>query len=108
MAGVATDLIGEFGRSLTLRAKNTSGDAWNPVEGAPTDTSVTGVVVFYGANEIDGTLIQSNDKRCMIDSTVAPTVKMSIIDGGTTYKIIDIEEVKPGDTTILYKLQLRV
>ncbi len=106
MAQLAIDMIGDFGRSMTLREYAESGDPYDPVR-TPSDTSIIGVVTNFKAMDIDGTLIQKGDKQIFVDAENVPTIAMDVVDNSTVYHIISVDEVKPGDTKILYKIQAR-
>ena len=107
MVSTATRLISKYGRSMTLRSTTETGDPWNPTQ-TNSDTAITGTVVDYKSSEIDGDAIQTNDKRILIDSTAVPTLQDKVVDGSVEYSIIDIREIKPGSTVVLYDLQVRI
>ena len=106
-AATAIRLIAKYGRSLTLKSEALSGaSAWSPTV-TSTSTTVIGVVVDYRQSDIDGTLILSGDKKIIISSSVVPTAAGRIADGSLEYSIIDVKEIKPGSTAVLYVIQAR-
>lgn len=63
---------------------------------------------IFTTNEIDGTLVRRDDKKFLIGSDHSPTIEMNLKDGDKTYSIISIQEVKPGPTLIMSKIQARL
>lgn len=105
LAGTAVQMIAKYGRSMALRSQATSGPEWDPVI-VTTDTAINGVVVDYSLFEIDGTVIQQGDKRILVGAAVMPTVAMKLVDG-VEMSIVNVKEIKPGDTVIAYEVQAR-
>lgn len=92
---------------MHLVSQSESGEPWDPVI---TDQAqrIVGVQTKFGANEIDGDLIKSTDKRILLDSSIKPDVSMRLRDEGVDYSIISVETIAPGTQVIIYKLQVRV
>ena len=113
LANVALAQIKDKGRTVTL--KTPSANVYNPAagtytEGTPVTQTPKALFTQFMLDEIDGDLIRSDDKKCIIaasDLTSAPTDKDTITDSGLEYSVLPIEEIKPGDTAIIYKLRLR-
>lgn len=101
----ASALIERFGRNMTLRTLVQSGSAFDPTV-TNSDTSIIGVMTWYRANQIDGTLIQAGDKLLLTHSAV--TIQDKIVDEGKEYSVVTVDVVKPGGTTLLYKVQVRL
>jgi hypothetical protein len=57
---------------------------------------------------VDGTLIQMGDKKvlCAAEGLTKPAPG-DIVEDGSEYRVVAVQEVGPGDTPILYKLQVR-
>ncbi len=134
-ADLATRLIDKHGRTMILVRINDEGSTpWNPTQ-TEQYRDIVGVQSKFTSSEIDGELIRSTDKLFLIDTKAKITTAMRIrdygpgvdliplgeweagIDGfgvpGDTqvqydYSIVNIEEVKPGNTSILYKVQVRL
>jgi hypothetical protein len=107
LADTSSRLIAASGRSMSLRRLASSGaDPWNPTLAA-TDTTVTGVVTAFDAREI-GDLVQRDDKRILIDSTTEPKAQDRLVDGSIEYQIINVRQIKPGGTAVLYIVQARL
>lgn len=119
---LADRLINENGRSLTLLRK----DQGNPVDPAKPwrssteadeiEFSVVGVFIEFEKDEVDGTIVKRGDKRLLIaakdidDQSPANTNVEDydeITDGTVVYRIINAQVIEPGDTRILYDLQVR-
>lgn len=105
-AATAAELIAEFGRVVTLRVRANEGESFDPIF-ENTDTSVQAVITDYKSRDIDGTLVKIGDKRIIFANAVTITQDMQIIDGTTTYSIVQNRPVAPGDTVIVYKVQAR-
>lgn len=111
LAAVAVSLIADFGQAATIR--RVSGDTYDPVTGTTTggtttDTAAQAVIVGISkdyAAQLGGS-VQSGDMMALI-ATYAPVQSDSLILGADTWAILDVQEVKPGDTALLYKAHVR-
>ena len=106
MAGVAVELLTEFGQAATLT--RTTGKVIDPVTGAITpgtsnDQATIGVIKPYAKNLIDGTLIQVGDKEVVLSPTIPPLTSDTI----NGMQIVNITEVNPAGTVLVYKVQVR-
>ena len=106
MAQLATDLISEYGRPMILRKYTITGPDYAPIK-TPIDSTVIGVFSSFNINDINGTLVRQDDKSILVDSAIIPDKADSVVDNGSVYEIVNIIEIKPGATGILYKLQVR-
>lgn len=106
LQSTATRLISKFGRDFTLRTLIKSGPSYNPVI-VNSDQTIKGVFTKFKAGEVDGTLIQSSDKMVIVDSAVIPSVDQRIADGSSEYSIVNVDEIKPGEVGMIYKVQAR-
>lgn len=103
--------IADKGRMVTLRSK--SSGTFDPIagtmsDGSQTDRQVKALFTEYAAKQVDGTMIQQGDKQVMIaDLATAPDNDDILIDGSDEYAIVHVGAIQPGDTPILYKLQVR-
>lgn len=107
-ADTAEELIAEFGRDIVLLNRQRGG--YNPrtntmSDGVDTSRTVKAVFRDYKAKDIDGTVIQTGDKLCLIAGAVDGDE--IVMDGADQYAIISIEAVQPGNTLILSKVQVR-
>ena len=83
--------------------------AYRPVT-AYTDYAATAVVTEFRAQEIDGTLIQSGDRRYLVAAeglTITPTVKDLIVDGTAILETVSVQRVSPAGTPVIYKVHAR-
>lgn len=107
----ANRLLERFGQAGTLRRPTSSGTAYNPTAGSPTDQAATFVVIEYSRSEVDGTRILATDKRVLLAKgalTLDPTTSDQIVEsGGAVFKIVNVQPLNPGGTVILYDLQVR-
>lgn len=106
----ATRMAGSKGRAVTLvkLAAFAGGLAdYDPGEPIETEYSVNMVPLQYKQHERDGTLVQANDRKAMIEAVVEPRSQDRVVDGDTEYVIIRVEPIEAGSTTCAYMLQLR-
>lgn len=122
-AALASDvqqLIEDNGRSVTLvrqsESAQLSGKPWRGGS-ASDDTTITAtaILIEYEENEIDDQLVRRGDQRCLLaatstevagqDITKFDTLDDSAVTG--TWHIINVNAVQPGDTLIVYDIQLR-
>lgn len=114
-AGV-NDIMRELSCDITI-IKETAGsyiDATNKTKGKTwTPSSLTCEAVIYDYNkwEIDGTVIQQGDKKCLVEvdglKGYVPTITDQVSYGGTYFHIINIETIRLVDVDIAYVFQLR-
>lgn len=111
LASTAARLISEFGRSVTLRqtARTPGATPWNPSETA-TDYSITAVGEDVRTDQLDGTTVQAGDRRYTFAASglaVTPEPDDEIVDDSIVWKIVAVEELKPGATSIIYRVVAR-
>lgn len=106
-SGLAAELIAENGRTMQLVMVARSGAAWDPVQ-SETTVDVVGMSTMLNYDEVDGDLIRRDDKIILLDSSTPPLVTHRLRDGDRDYSIVNVREIKPGETTILYKVQARL
>ena len=105
LATTATRLINRFGKRLQKRTVTNTGSDWNPTQTVIV-TPIDGVICAYGIHEIDGTLIKFTDKKLLTTSLIS--LRDKVVDGTLVYTVFSIDVVEPADTTLLYKVQLRL
>lgn len=109
----AQTLIRKFGGSVNIVATSeaTNADPWKP--GVPTENRLDGIkAVFlnYETKFIDGTKIKVGDQKVLIaagDAVIAPDMNGWIERGTEKWHVKSVEKLNPGDTTVLYTLQVR-
>ena len=104
----AEKAITKYGRNCYLVSFTMSGVDYDPIITELPPVAIKLLQSRFTTNNIDGTLIRADDKKFLIGSLVPITKDMNIRDGSITYSIVNIEEVKPGPTVILYKIQARL
>lgn len=120
---LAKTLIEGNGRTVTVSRRDTTADdpakPWRgpPVPGADTTVSVKAVILNFEDALVDGTRVRRGDKKALIavqsveDATTgtAPDLKSfdTLVDGAQNWNIESVNEVDPGDTSVLYTLQIR-
>lgn len=119
-------LIEDRGRLFTLTIRDTSpSDASQPWRGPADpgiDTSINAIGVnvhsflksFFGTEYIDedGKLIRRTDKSILFAEDSVSGIDMTLIDklidGSITYKVDRVNELAPGDTPILYEVDIKL
>lgn len=112
LASVSVAQIADKGRNVTYRiaTQGTYDPQTDAITSQSTSTkTVKAVIINARQNEIDGTLIKKGDKFALIaDDSLTFTPKTNdVIFDGDEYTVKNIKTVKPGNTVLLYKLQLR-
>ena len=106
---LAKKLIEKNGKTFTLRKKveGTYDPANNSISIATTDSTFYGVLKNYYHSYFDNQTIKRGDKLLIASSTVEIEVQDVILEGSTKWNVINVEEIKPADTNLLYKVQVR-
>ena len=108
LQAIAKRLIGKNGATMQLYKETTTGPSYDPVV-TPITQDVIAVRSKYPASEVgDGSFIKSTDIKLLLSSEHDPRQYSKIIDGGNQYQIVDAQVIEPGETTILYKIQVRL
>jgi hypothetical protein len=110
----ALRMINEKGRLIRIvvaggdEVYDPNTDTFTP--GTPDESQVKGVFTQFAVKDVDGELILRTDKKVLIAAAAldaAPTPADQLIDGAVSYKVINTETVQPGDTALLYMVQVR-
>jgi len=104
-AATASRLIAKHGRSMQLRSIVTSGPVYNPTV-TTSDKAIVGCMLLYSAIEQASSLIAVGDKKVLVDCTEEITTQHKLVDGSIVYEIKNVNEIKPGDVSIMYELQV--
>ena len=107
LAATATRLIKKNGRAAELVQTVNTGPSYDP-EQSEVATPVVIVQTSFDASEINGSLVQEGDLHVLMDSSVKPTGDMRLRDGGIDYSIIPINQIRPGEVEMLYKVGARI
>lgn len=111
IAADTLETLTEFGRDVT-RKSFTSG-VYDPATGLVTpttaDTTRKGALFDFGAGQTleRGTLIQSGDKRLLVDATATVSPQDHFVVGGVEYVIVSIGSIEPAGVAVLFDLHLR-
>ena len=103
LAGTAISLIDRFGRDAVLTKLSTTG-GYDPGDSSETEHPVRIVAWDYQQRERDGTLVQENDRRLIMNAAVEPE-SQDMIEGMV---IVNVEAIRPGPVALAYILQVRV
>jgi hypothetical protein len=116
LATTAKRLIDDAGRNVTLtRTDRTAGNPATPWRAGGTNDTTIGpfkaAVVGFTEEEIDGTLVSRGDKKALLSGLDGGTNLIEqfniLTDGAEIWKIMGVTVVNPGDTRVVYKIQLR-
>jgi hypothetical protein len=113
MAEVALTLIGRFGQTVTLQ-NNVAGEydpSTGTVEGTTQEQQASAVLQDYTGQEfLTNTQIQQGDKKLKVAAKGLewpPSLANKAIVQGTTYSVINVNEINPAGTPLVYELQVR-
>jgi hypothetical protein len=117
MQGVALRLIEKFGQTITLR--DTVPGEYDPVTGEQTpdvevDQPAQAILQDYalqqsGMSYAEGTVIKQGDKKILVaaQGITPPTLTTTVLADGATWTIVNIKEINPAGTPLVYELQGR-
>lgn len=100
------EVLEEVGVPGKLRYFVSTGTEYNPTL-TPTDENITLIDTGYKLKEIDGTTIQSGDRKFLFISTRFPQTADQVVIDGVVYNIGIVEKVAVSGVTVLYKVQGR-
>jgi len=116
LAITAQRLIDANGRDISLvKQDQTSADPakpWRANAGNPTTLGpLKAVIVPYDAADVDGQLVRRGDKVAYVaaadtDPSEVETFDV-LVDGGSNWKIQDVQTLDPGNTRVVYIIQIR-
>lgn len=96
---------GEF--VITLVRPEAQTNPWD-TPGSEATFEIAGNMQRYPRSMIDGTLIQSEDRRVMLSATgEVPVTSDKLRIDGTDYRIISVSEVSPQGVPLYFELQAR-
>lgn len=111
IAKTALAQIADKGRAVQIlyQTEGTYDPANDSVAGA-SESSVTvrALVTNFNKRDISAGLVEANDLQVMIAAQGAtkPKTGDKVVDG-EEFRVVTVTEIKPGDTALLYKLQVR-
>jgi hypothetical protein len=103
-------LVDRFGLDASLR--KVTGGSYDPVTGivsggSTADTNVRAVITNITKDYVSEAEIQQGDRIAIVDGAVAPTLSDLLIVGSDIWQIVNVVEINPGATALLYKAQVR-
>lgn len=115
-AGLATTArtqLKSFGRTITLRKR--APGAYDPAtskttDPADTDVARIGLPLDFGTSGVKakpGSQIEAGDKQVLMEVGVKPDINDQLIFDDHVFTIIDVSEVNPAGTPVLYILHAR-
>lgn len=110
---VAVDLIDEFGRAVSLIPPGNAQDSDQPWLGTAGDgTAIPAKAVYAPLNRelVPGTAVEVGDQMITVatrDLTEIPTTAWAVLDGTQRLQIVAFAEIKPGESTFVFKAQVR-
>lgn len=117
MASTALRLIERFGQTITLR--DTVPGEYDPVTGSQTpdvevDQPAQAILQDYalqqsGMTYAEGTVIKQGDKKILVaaQGLTPPQLTTTVLADGATWTIVNIKEINPAGTPLVYELQGR-
>ena len=106
MKVTASELVDRFGQAATIVRLVASGDAYDPTLTA-TNLPCKAVVTSFKRHEIDGTLVQQNDRKILVTGDNEPKPDDRFTVDGLTLTIMSVRSVRPAATTLLWEVQAR-
>lgn len=108
MAATAKELITEYGFDVTIRFNN---GTYNPTTGSKTtsntDTATKGIFTKINKTLRDDFSVMDGDRVCVLISDVEPTKNAKLLVDSVAWQIVNIKQIKPSTTTIVYFVQVR-
>jgi len=109
----ATRLLRENGQAITLNYE--SSEVIDPATGVVTTVATNNSISGYGLasnydqSEIDGNSIRSSDIKLLLSNTSsAPQPGWTATVDSKVHRVMDVRQIKPAGTNVMYILQLRV
>ena len=114
-AATALRLLTKYGVDITFRSVTAGAYDTSTGQSVPIETDTTRKAAFFDVNRLNfgqmllsGTQVQQGDRRLILDANgSAPSLTTKIIFGGASYAVIDIKELNPAGTPVLYDLIIR-
>lgn len=114
MAALALDMIGEFGQTVTLQ--DIQEGEYDPelsgtAPGLTLEQTPKGILIdFTGLEFQNSSLIVQGDKKLKIPAAGLdwpPKLQIKAVIQGKAWTVINVKEINPAGTPILYELQVR-
>ena len=111
IAITAAALISDKGQTVSFSRQ--TGGTFDPVLGSESGASTTAfsgkaVALSYNKLEIDGTVILRGDVKLVLEATdTEPAANDECTVDSIVYRVMAVEPISPGGTTVINKVQLR-
>jgi hypothetical protein len=113
LAQAAVDLLNELGQ-LVLVSRAGAGGGYDPDSGFVDEEAVqvwsaSGVEFQYNQREVDGSLIQSGDRRVLIAPSLGTTPQSGdVVTLGTVrLEVVESRPLQPAGVVVLHEVQAR-
>jgi hypothetical protein len=113
LAQAAVDLLNELGQ-LVLVSRAGAGGGYDPDSGFVDEEAVqvwsaNGVEFQYNQREVDGSLIQSGDRRVLIAPSLGTTPQSGdvVTLGQTRLEVVESRPLQPAGVVVLHEVQAR-
>jgi hypothetical protein len=106
MKMTASELVGRFGTDANIVRLASSGDGYDPTLTA-TNLPCKAVVTYFKRHEIDGSLVQQNDRKILVTGDNEPKPDDRFTVDGLTLTIMSVRSVRPASTTLVWVVQAR-
>ena len=111
---LANDLLGEFGSDDAYLIQTTVG-GYDPEMGkdigtSTTETAIKALFMPVKSWRVDGENVLAGDvivKAGTLGIDTDPTPGDRVKRGEVTYQVINVQNIQPGDTTVLFELHVR-
>jgi hypothetical protein len=111
-AQTAANLLAKFGEPVTVTFTNWA--RYNPITGEASGSSTTSTVAAVGypsqykIKDLDGVVIQAGDIRLILELiTPVPVIGCLVAIGGTTYRIMNIQNIRLTGQDVIFICQVR-
>lgn len=94
--------------AVTLTRNPIGGTPWVPPFGESTTFALAALVQDYPRSMIDGTLIEQQDRRVMVEAAgVVPQTSDILTIQGVMHRVISIKEIAPSGVALFFEVQAR-
>jgi hypothetical protein len=118
LAATAKRLIEANGRNVTFSIKGETplmpDKPWRGNDPAGDNSFVAkAVIIPFEESDTEGSLVRRGDARMFVAATSATVAGKSmrevdsVLDGTELWKVVDVNDITPGPTSVLYELHIR-
>lgn len=107
---VAKTLLDTYGEPATFERETVS--SYDPATSEVTTSSNTFAADVYPSNylnsEIDGVTITTEDTRLIVDAFIEPEINDTVTFNGTTYRVLNVQQIRAQASNVLFICQVRI